>query len=410
MPKGESSYFGFGTETTYAAEVGATDFWKVLSCSMDWGREMNRRFRIGGSSQSSEVLQRAWNQSGSIKMEVDPDATEELLMALFGKKIVTPMPEMPSGGVSTTLASSPLAGDTTFDVTSVTGLAVDDWIAIGAGATLEFARITDITGSELTVTAEGVGSGLLFDHTSGEDVDENTTPVYKHTFEQTDDLPSYTWELDLGSPEGNSVARFSGMVARSMALDYQAMEPVMATTQFTGSKMSIHNTSSSPTYSDLSALFTSDTTIEFDTSDKTSIIKNLKVSIDNGLEGSERTIESGVFATKGSVGGVSASFSAEAIFDSDTDLQRFLGGSGADYDVKQTTLPFSATISTQGDTIGTSTTNRYTLSMSMPNVYMKKCSVPVEVGRRIAQSWDAMAVFDDDEGYAIKVELINGSY
>ncbi len=410
MPKGESSYFGFARESSYSQEVTSSKFWKVLSCSMDWGREMQRRFRIGGSSQSSEVLQRAWNQTGNIKMEADPDATCELLYALFGEQTITPIPERPAGGTQTTLSGLASSGDSTIDVVDATGLIVGDWLVIDTGVTCEFVKITAIAGSTLSIEAEGTDDGLLFDHDTGDAVEENTTPAYKHVFEQTNDLPSYTWELDLGTPEGNSTARFAGMTARSMNLDYQAMEPVMTTTQFIGSKMSIHNTNSTPTYENLGALFTRDTTVEFGTTDKTGIIKNLKMDITNGLEGAERTIESGIFATKGSPGGVSANFSAEAIFDSDIDLQRFLGSSGSEYDVKQTTIPFSATITTNGDTIGNSETNNYSLKLIMPNVYMTKCSVPVEIGRRIAQSWNAMAVYDDSEEYALRIELVNGTY
>jgi hypothetical protein len=127
------------------------------------------------------------------------------------------------------------------------------------------------------------------------------------------------------------------------------------------------------------------------------------------LEGNERTLQSGVFATKGVPGGVSASFEAEALFESDVDLQRFLGGSGTTYDVQQTTKPFSCIIETTGDHIGTSTKHS-SLKFVMPNAYMSACSVPVEVGKRIAQSWKAMAVFDDAQGFATKVELVNGKF
>ncbi|HOO96957.1 MAG TPA: phage tail tube protein [Caldisericia bacterium] len=409
MPKGESSYFGFAKETTYGTETGPNTFWKVISCAMNWGRDMQRRFRIGGSPQSSEVLQRAWNQSGSIQMEADPEAMGVLLEGLFGTSTVTALPEKPVLGATTTLAVGATAGDTTITVSDATGFAVDDYIAIDTGSACEFAKITSISGDDLTIEASGASNGLLFDHDIGDSVEENETPAYKHIFDTTSALPSYTWELDLGSPDGVSAARFSGMTASSLTLGYEAMEPVMANVSFTGSKMSIHNTTATPTYDELGALYTRDTAIEFDGTDKTSIVKSMRVSITNGLEGAERTIESGVFATQGSAGGVAASFDAEALFDSDVDLQRFLGGSGTDYDVAQTTLPFGCTITTDGDYIGTSETNKYSLKLIMPNVYMTNCSVPVEVGRRIAQSWKAMAVFDDVEGHALQIELVNGT-
>lgn len=407
--KGESSYFGFAKETSFATEKAPDTFWKLLKITPSIGRDIQRRFRIAGSSQSSEVVQKAWNQKAEIELTADPVATGQLLYSLFGLASTTAVAEAPTSPATDSLDQAAVAGDTHLYLVDSTGFAINDWIAIGAGSTCEFAKISTISGNEITVTAEGATGGLLYGHSSGSVVTENLTPVYKHVFTEVSDLPSYTWELDLGTPDGSGAQRFSGMTAESLAFAWQSMEPVSIRASFSGSKTSIHNTVSTPAYNEIVALPTSNTTVSFDGVEKSGSITSMKLDLSNGLEGNERTLQSGVFATKGVPGGVSASFEAEALFESDVDLQRFLGGSSTTYDVQQTTRPFSCIIETTGDHIGTSTQHS-SLKFVMPNAYMSACSVPVEVGKRIAQSWKTMAVFDDTQGFAAKIELVNGKY
>lgn len=407
--KGESSYFGFAKETAYSVEKNPDTFWKLLKITPSIGRDIQRRFRIAGSSQSSEVVQKAWNQKAEIELTADPTATGQLLFSLFGLVSTTAVPEIPPDPATDTLDVAAVAGDDHIHLVDASGFSVGDWIAIGTGTTCEFARITAINGNDVSVAAEGEDDRLLFGHSTGTAVSENLTPVYKHVFTEVTDLPSYTWEIDLGTPHGNGAQRFSGMTAESLSFAWQSMEPVSVRANFAGSKSSIHNTASTPVYDEIVALPTSNTTVSFDGVEKSGAITSMKLDLSNGLEGNERTLQSGVFATKGVPGGVSASFEAEALFETDVDLQRFLGGSDTTYDVQQTTRPFSCAIETTGDHIGTST-HHSSLKFVMPNAYMNACSVPVEVGKRIAQSWKAMAVFDDAQGFAVKIELVNGKY
>lgn len=407
--KGESSYFGFAKETTYSVEKNPDTFWKLLKITPSIGRDIQRRFRIAGSSQSSEVVQKAWNQKAEIELTADPVPTGQLLYSLFGLASTTAVPDAPQNPVTDVLSQAAIAGDDHLHLVDASGFVMGDWIAVGSGATCEFAKITAINGNDVTITADGADDGLLYGHSIGASVGQNLTPVYKHVFTEVSDLPSYTWELDLGTPEGSGAQRFSGMTAESMSFAWQSMEPVSIRASFAGSKSSIHNTASMPVYDEIVALPTSNTTVTFDGVEKSGAITSMKVDLSNGLEGNERTLQSGVFATKGVPGGVSASFEAEALFESDVDLQRFLGGSDTTYDVQQTTKPFSCVIETTGDHIGTSTKHS-SLKFIMPNSYMNACSVPVEVGKRIAQSWKAMAVFDDAQGFATKIELVNGKH
>ncbi len=407
--KGESSYFGFAKEATFGTETAPVTFWKLLKITPQIGRDIQRRFRIAGSAQQSEVVQKAWNQKAEIETTADPVATGQLLYSLFGKVTTTAVPEAPTNPATDTLDQSADEGDTTIDLVDSTGFAINDWVAIGTGATCEFAKITGINGNQLSITAEGQADGLLFSHLSGTAVTENLTPVYKHEFTEVSDLPSYTWEIDLGTPDGNGAQRLTGMTAESLGFAWASMEPVSIRASFTGSKASIHNEAATPVYDEIVSFPTSNTTVSFDGVEKSGAITSMKLDLSNGLEGNERTLQSGVFATKGVPGGISASFEAEALFESDVDLQRFLGGTGAIYEVQQTTLPFACIIETTGDHIGTST-HHSSLKFSMPNAYMSACSVPVEVGKRIAQSWKTMAVYDELSGYAVKVELVCGKF
>lgn len=407
LMKGESSYFGFGIESDFGEFTSPGEFWKVKSANVDWGREMSRKFLIAGSPKQSEIQQRAWTQKGEVTLDADPDALTILLYGIFGKKTTTAQIEAKSGGASTTLALSAVAGDDEIEVNSATGLAVNDIVAIGAGQTAEFATVTGITGTTISIEAEGLGNGLLYGHSIGSAVVEVVAPVYKHVFDDVADLPSFTWELDLGSPEGSSAARFSGMVAEGASFSYQAMEPINVKSSFVGSKMSIHNTTATPAYIELSPLLSSQTTVAFDSQQKTGIIKSMTINIGNGLEQNDRTLETGIFASKGSAGSLSVDLSAEALFESDTDLQRFLGGE--DYEVGQQTSSFPCVVETVGGKIGTTTKN-YSLKFTMPKSFMTACSVPIEVGRRIAQSWRLMGVYDEANDASVQIELTNGRY
>jgi hypothetical protein len=405
--KGESSYFGFAKETSYADAKAPSTFWKLLKLTPNIGRDIQRRFRIAGSAQQSEVVQKAWNQKAEIGTTADPNVTGQLLYSLFGKVTTTAIPEAPTNPATDTLEQSALAGDKHLHLVDSTGFAINDWVAIGTGATCEFAKITAINGNDLTITAEGTDGGLVYGHSSGASVTENLTPVYKHEFTEVGDLPSYTWEIDLGTPDDSGAQRLTGMTAESVGFSWQSMEPINVNASFSGSKASIHNDRSIPVYDEIISFPTSNTTVNFDGTEKSGSITSMKLDLSNGLEGNERTLQSGVFATKGVPGGISATFEAEALFESDVDLQRFLGGSGSNYEVQQTTLPFSCVIETTGDHIGTSTQHS-SLKFTMPNAYMSACSVPVEIGKRMAQSWKTMAIYDETAGYAVKIELVCG--
>ena len=155
MPKGESSYFGFGRETQFAEPVAPDNFWKVLSCNVSWGRDMSKRFLIGNSAQQSEMVQKGWTQKGDITLDANPVAVGQILYWLFGQDSVVAVPEAKSGGASTTLSSQAPAGATTIEVASADGLAVNDWVAIGTGQVCEFAKIVSVNGTTLGIEAKG---------------------------------------------------------------------------------------------------------------------------------------------------------------------------------------------------------------------------------------------------------------
>ena len=411
MPKGESSYFGFGRETQFAEPVAPDNFWKVLSCNVSWGRDMSKRFLIGNSAQQSEMVQKGWTQKGDITLDANPVATGQILYWLFGRDSVAAVPEAKSGGASTTLSSQAPAGAATIEVASSDGLAVNDWVAVGAGQVCEFAKIVSVNGAMLGIEAKGISGGLVFAHDIGSPVVENVPDIaYKHTFSQSGTVPSQTWELDLGAPDGHSAARFSGMMTESCSISMLPAEPVSVSASFVGSKMSAHNTRATPVYQECESFKPAGSSITIEGTPKTSLVKSLKLSVSNGLEASERTLSSGAFISKGSAGTISAELDAEALFEDDAELQRFLGGDGADYVAKSETKPFACVVEMQGALVGPSSAISGSLKVTLPKCYMTACSVPVQVGRKTAQSWKTSATFSQSDGFAMKAELVCGKY
>lgn len=79
------------------------------------------------------------------------------------------------GGASTTLAAAAIAGSTSIAVASVTSIATNDYLRIGASGQTEVGRVASIAGTTVTLTA-----ALILNHASGDAVREVTaagTPV-----------------------------------------------------------------------------------------------------------------------------------------------------------------------------------------------------------------------------------------
>jgi len=124
----------------------------------------------------------------SIDMMAYPDVTGHFLRAVIGPDTVT-------AGASTTLTGNTSIGASTINVASaagITGTPTPTIIQIGSGATGEYAQVTNVAGSVLTVTSViGSAVGLVKAHSSADPVVAATT----HTFKQNPAAAKATYSL-----------------------------------------------------------------------------------------------------------------------------------------------------------------------------------------------------------------------
>jgi len=150
------------------------------------------------------------------------DICPPLLLGILGKVQTSATNTSPL--VATTLTASESRLSTVLDVASVTGFTVGDIIRIGpqGGETTETAKITAIDDIALTITIEA--PGLVYDHSSGEDVVQSKAP-YTYVFSlKTDGLPpSHTFNYK--EPFEDWI--YYGIRVTSMTLRFSAAEGVL---------------------------------------------------------------------------------------------------------------------------------------------------------------------------------------
>lgn len=89
---------------------------------------------------------------------------------------------------STTLAAAALAGATNIKLASMTGLAANDWLKIGTGATAELVQAQTVGTAGSGGTGVTLTAGLAFGHSSGEAAVESTAPPPPGSNGQVDKL------------------------------------------------------------------------------------------------------------------------------------------------------------------------------------------------------------------------------
>jgi Phage tail tube protein len=111
----------------------------------------------------------------SIDIMAYPDITGHFLRGIIGPDTIT-------AGASTTMTGSTIVGATTLNVTSATGIITGTYISIDTGINQEYALVTAVAGTALTVTTvSGQAVGLTKAHTTPAPVVAQTL----HTFKQS---------------------------------------------------------------------------------------------------------------------------------------------------------------------------------------------------------------------------------
>jgi hypothetical protein len=115
----------------------------------------------------------------SIDLDAYPDIAGYFLRGIIGPDTVT-------AGAATTLSAAAAAGATSITVTSATGIAENDVLQLGSGATLEYVTVTAISTDVLTVTGTSITGELLYAHTSGDAVQGQSTHLFKQSIVPSD--------------------------------------------------------------------------------------------------------------------------------------------------------------------------------------------------------------------------------
>lgn len=170
---GSLSATGFAKEAVFGTPVAAETFLPMTSNTM----EENPGWFSPHLMQNLRDLQ-VYNLygeakfSGTINGPIFPSNAIEVMSAAIGADSIT------GWGVygtiatpsSTTLATSPAAGATTFDVASATGFAIGQEVIVGTGGTQEARLISNVAGVTITVA-----DALFYAHTTGEAAKTGTT-------------------------------------------------------------------------------------------------------------------------------------------------------------------------------------------------------------------------------------------
>lgn len=151
-----------------------------------------------------------------------PDVAGHFLRAIIGPDTVT-------AGASTTLSANSLVGATTVTVTSATGIVTGTYIQIGTGATGEYAYVSGVAGSTLTVSSvAGQAVGLLKAHSSGDTVVAQTT----HTFKQSTSAAKATYSLTVyDTSSGTPTLGYSDVVFSEVQIKIDPKASVTLTTK-----------------------------------------------------------------------------------------------------------------------------------------------------------------------------------
>lgn len=165
------------TPAVYIPFLGSSGFEDMFASIKDESYRNN-------DSMVQGIYQGPVHTEWTIDVMAYPDLVGHFLRAMIG-------PDTTSAGASTTTSGSSIVGATTLSVTSATGITAGTYISIDTTVNQEYALVTAVVSTTLTVTG-AFGAGLTKAHASSSPV---TTPT-THTFKQTTaNKPTYSLTL-----------------------------------------------------------------------------------------------------------------------------------------------------------------------------------------------------------------------
>lgn len=174
-----SALLGLAKESTLGTYVAPTTYIPLLGSS---GFEDMITSITDESYRNNDSMLQGWYQGvGHAEWQIDvmayPDVIGPFLRSMIG-------PDTVFAGASTTLSASSSIGATSITVASATGITgtPPTIIQIGTGPSLEYAQVTSVTGTTLTVTTvAGSAVGLTKAHASSDPVVAQTVHIFQQT-------------------------------------------------------------------------------------------------------------------------------------------------------------------------------------------------------------------------------------
>lgn len=236
----EPKNYIIGTALIYYRAVGVNTPWTSLGATLDdstlrltleWFRPDNIS-GIKGPIMGLDVLRRA---NAEFEFTI-PDITGSQMQALIPGARITAETHAPAGGgATTTLAAASLAGATSIEVASATGIAVGDYLAIGetpSDEEVEYRQVTAVDSTTISFRDE-----LIFAHASGNDVIE-TTGDYRNVYESSlytrmPDSAYKEWAIVAAGGNGYHELRLPRGIATADAVELSVSDSALSGATFT---------------------------------------------------------------------------------------------------------------------------------------------------------------------------------
>ena len=315
---GETRYLGLNREPSFGTAADALFYLDFLSANLEAPSEPLVFYEGAGSRGQVVSIPGPYIPSGDIEVGIDPVDAIHLILWSLGRYGVEGSAK--TAGGSTTLSQAASRGDTTIKVASKTGLAVDDYIQVGAGIGGDTVKVTAIDGTASPYTLT-VALGLLNDHADSTAVKEMQTP-FKHVFRPTldDVLPSFTARIGKGLFEHV----FSGATINSIGFSVEQGFLVASASILAQKDAQVALNSSPKRFPTNMFTFRQGTTAIANV-DRTSLVQSFSVQWTNNIDESGSVRHGSRFPRKFNTQGVDVTGSLQLAFEDMNEYTRFWG-------------------------------------------------------------------------------------
>lgn len=251
-----------------------------------------------------------------------------------------------------------------------------------------------IKGAKVKIEVEPENIGQILLAALGADVVTGSGVLgYTHTMKRAavSQLPTYTWWFD----KGLKFPQFTGSMLNKLDINIKNKEYVIADTDWTALGYDNTGTSKSPTYSPYRSFLWDQATVTVDGVGNLNY-DNLQISIDNHVA-AEHALAPTIYTTKIWTEGMRVTMSADLYFEDVTQLNKFLAG---------TTAHFNVLLTSTENIPGSSPLTPFTLAFDMPIVHYTAAPLHNPTGV-LKVPFAGVCRFDSVAGYSIQAALKN---